>query len=266
CTVRPGLRGELLALGARAAAWRRDVAALVAALPVAARADGTVDVPVAALAAFDAPALAVVWPPLVARLGASADRRGIARLVAFTRAAAERPRGGARAQLAGGVEVRLERTADGWHLVLGRAQARHRGPDASIAREWQLEPATPSAGRSDADPWVATLPAGCAYLVRPWRPGDRLVRAAAGGAPRARRVKRYLAEARIAGDERARWPVVVAFGADGREASVVWIPGLSRGAPAPAGPDDGPAATFRCARRNGADLVPATAPVPRDAA
>jgi tRNA(Ile)-lysidine synthase len=264
--VRAGLRDELLALGARAAAWRREVAALVARLPGDRRADGAVAVPLVALAACDPSALAVVWPPLVARLGVPADRRAIARLVAFTRAAVDRPRGGARAPLAGGVEVRLERAEGAWLLVLRRAHAPRGAAVGSAAGEWRLEPAPRAASGAGDDPWVATLAAGRAYLVRAWRPGDRLVLDGPGGAPRARRVKRYLAEARIAGEARAEWPVVVALDADGREASVVWIPGLPRGAPRPGGPAHGPAATFRCARRTSADLVPAPASVPRDAA
>jgi tRNA(Ile)-lysidine synthase len=262
--VRPALRDELLALGSRAAAWRREVRALVAALPVTRDADGARSVPLAALAALDDAALAVVWPALVARTGVPLDRRGLARLVAFTRRAAAAPRGGARAPAAGGVEATVVRARDAWALRVERR------PAALAGVAWRLEPADP---RPAEDAWTAALPGGRAYAVRAWRPGDRLERELPGGARRARRVKRYLAEARVAAPARAGWPVVVALDADGCEASVVWIPGVPGGAPAPvaAGPTTrgaGPAATFRCARHAAAQPAPAPVPpsAPRDAA
>jgi tRNA(Ile)-lysidine synthase len=64
------------------------------------------------------------------------------------------------------------------------------------------------------------LPAEEVLTVRAWRPGDRM-RARPGGP--LRRVKRFFAEAGIAGMDRAGWPVVVA----GSE--IVWIPGVRRG-------------------------------------
>jgi tRNA(Ile)-lysidine synthase len=67
--------------------------------------------------------------------------------------------------------------------------------------------------------WHAVLPADVRLSVRPWMAGDRL--APAGAQPR-RRVKRYLTEAGVRGQERAGWPVVVS----GDE--VVWIPGVRR--------------------------------------
>lgn len=105
----PGLADALAALGGRAAAWRREAEALAARLADARAADGAPAVPVAALAPFDAAGLAVIWPPLVAAVGVPLERRGLARLVAFTRRTCAAPRGGARIPLAGGAGVVVER-------------------------------------------------------------------------------------------------------------------------------------------------------------
>jgi tRNA(Ile)-lysidine synthase len=71
----------------------------------------------------------------------------------------------------------------------------------------------------EADPRWATLPNDLRITVRAWRDGDRL--AGGDGVP-ARRVKRWLAEAGVAGPERRGWPVVLADG------EIVWIPGVRR--------------------------------------
>jgi tRNA(Ile)-lysidine synthetase-like protein len=63
------------------------------------------------------------------------------------------------------------------------------------------------------------LPVDATLTVRGWRPGDRM---RVAGANAARRVKRFFADARIAGPDRAGWPVVLA----GDE--IVWIPGVRR--------------------------------------
>ena len=73
---------------------------------------------------------------------------------------------------------------------------------------------------SDAESlWSACLPAEAAVTVRPWRAGDRM---GAVGRQAARRVKRFLADARIAKHARPGWPVVLVDG------EIVWIPGVRR--------------------------------------
>jgi tRNA(Ile)-lysidine synthetase-like protein len=69
------------------------------------------------------------------------------------------------------------------------------------------------------DEWSAELSGGAPVVVRRWRAGDRLAPSRGQGR---RRVTRYLSDARIAGSDRASWPVVV----QGEE--VVWIPGVRR--------------------------------------
>jgi hypothetical protein len=86
--VRPGAAARLLAAAERAGAWRTHADAWVAAFAPDGRA------PVRQLAALDADALAVFWPAFAARAGVRLDRRALARLVAFTRHAAQRVRDG----------------------------------------------------------------------------------------------------------------------------------------------------------------------------
>jgi tRNA(Ile)-lysidine synthase len=77
------------------------------------------------------------------------------------------------------------------------------------------------------DPWCVAFDAERlpgALRVRGRRPGDRFQ---PFGAPRASRLKRLLANARLPRWERARWPLVEAGG------TLVWIAGLRRGAVAP---------------------------------
>jgi tRNA(Ile)-lysidine synthase len=99
--ARPEIEGTMLALGARAAEWRRELEALVTArCPVRRTADG-MSVAVADLAQYDHHTVAVVWPVIAARAGVTLDRRGTSRLAAFT----FNSKVGGTIQLSGGVEV-----------------------------------------------------------------------------------------------------------------------------------------------------------------
>jgi tRNA(Ile)-lysidine synthetase-like protein len=89
------------------------------------------------------------------------------------------------------------------------------------------------------------LPAGTRFAVRAWRPGDRM-RVPGGRA--ARRVKRFLADARIPGPERPGWPVVYLVDPVGGE-EIVWIPGVRLGA-ALLDPAPGPTQPHRCERHS----------------
>ena len=101
----PGFRGWCRDLGGRAAAWRRDVEALVDAMGIVEVGRGAVAVPASAVEGCPETAGAVLWPALAARAGIVMDRRGIARASAW----APRARAGQRIPLSGG--ARLERTA-----------------------------------------------------------------------------------------------------------------------------------------------------------
>lgn len=99
--ARPGLEEALLACASAAASWRRTVEQLVERdHPVTVGLDG-VSVAAHGLERYDRPSLVVIWPALAARAGITLDRRGTARLAAFTQEA----RIGAVTQVSGGFEV-----------------------------------------------------------------------------------------------------------------------------------------------------------------
>jgi tRNA(Ile)-lysidine synthase len=102
--ARPGFREELVAVGCRAAAWRAELAQLVGELGARRMGDAVV-APAAALESLTPEGLAIVWPELAGRAGYVLDRRGIARLAAWTGHA----RPGQQIPLSGGVVA--ERTA-----------------------------------------------------------------------------------------------------------------------------------------------------------
>jgi tRNA(Ile)-lysidine synthase len=92
--------------------------------------------------------------------------------------------------------------------------------------EWRTEPAPARLERITAETWMTVG----AYLVRPFRPGDRIRPL---GGPGRRLVVRCLQEARVARSRRATWPVIEADGVP------VWVPGACRSAacvPSPGSP------------------------------
>jgi tRNA(Ile)-lysidine synthase len=234
--VWPGAERELVSLGRRAARWRRDVELVVDRLGVTRTTEGA-SVATTALHGYSPQELAVLWPAIAARAGVRLDRRGTQRLVEFTSSGMRL----ARIPLAGGGDVVCLRD---------RFIVRRRAPRPWAARSlegvvavggWRFAPGAPAvAGEADPerDPWLAVLPADRVLLVRPWRPGDRIVRS---GRSTARRVKRFLAEAGIPGPLREGWPVVVA----GDE--VLWIPGVCRSDAATARPGR-PVVAYQCER------------------
>ncbi|MDF1505636.1 tRNA lysidine(34) synthetase TilS, partial [Roseisolibacter sp. H3M3-2] len=261
--VRPGFRGWLLALGREAAAWRRDAESLAAAVPARRGEGGALHVAASALAGYDAAGLAVLWPALAARGGVRLDRRGTARLVAFTiRVAAEAAAVGARIPLAGGAEVAVRRgrrvSGDvGPELVLRKqtgpaARMEEVGgadavplADGTTLGDWRFDRRPRPADRADA--WGATLPADRPLVVRPWAPGDRIAGAGRGGPQAARKVKRFLAEAGVPAEARPAWPVVAAVGPDGASREVLWVPGVCRSDAATGRPET-PGQHFFCER------------------
>jgi tRNA(Ile)-lysidine synthase len=220
--ARPGIEDELLDIAKRAATLRSALDRVIDESGMARVEDGTVHVATAALAGYDSAALRTLWPALAARAGAVLDHRGTRRLAAFTTMG----RPGTRIQLSGGWEVvRRQET----FIVRRAASDPARGAPSVLAGElrfgdWYFSVADEGAGGGVEGPgssaWVAALPADRTLTVRAWQPGDRLVKSGKGGM--ARRVKRFLAEAGVAGPDRAGWPVVLA------DDEIVWIPGVRR--------------------------------------
>ena len=223
--VRPSIDDELAAIGARAAAWRAGADALAATI---AERDprGGVRVARHSMAGYDAHSMAIVWPAVAALAGVTLDRRGTRRLATFTRIA----RTGARVPLSGGAMAVRER--DGWWIgrppvraddvVEGAGEQERDLVDGALVGGWRFSCIAAGESRDanePADRWCTTLPSAARLTVRAWRAGDRL--AGGAGAP-SRRVKRWLADARIASAERQGWPVVLVDG------EIVWIPGVRR--------------------------------------
>jgi tRNA(Ile)-lysidine synthase len=208
--ARPAIDAELLELARRAADCRRGLEDAARALVAEERPQRAVSVAAASLAGYDRETLRVLWPAIAARAGAILDRRGTARLAAFTTDG----RAGQRVPLAGGWEavrthdlLTIRRTP----TAVPRGVVALRG-EVTLGR-WRFRPVS----AAERSPWSAALPDGAALTVRAWRAGDRIVRGGTG-----RRVKRFFGDARIAAPERGGWPVVLADGA------VVWVPGLCR--------------------------------------
>ncbi len=220
--VRPGIDDELLDVARRSAAIRTNLDRLIDESGMAHVEGGAVHVATAALAGYDSTALGALWPALAARAGAVLDHRGTRRLAAFTTKGSV----GGRIQLSGGWEVLRRRE----EFVVRRAEARPTGGTVTVLAgelrfgDWyfKVAGARPPGGVEGiaSSMWIAALPADRMLTVREWQPGDRLAKSGKAGS--ARRVKRFLAEAGVAGPDRAGWPVVLA------DDEIVWIPGVRR--------------------------------------
>ena len=216
--ARPSIEAELLASARAAAEWRRDVEALAdGMLGEQQPTKGRVDINAQELSGRSLDELAILWPALAARGGITLDRRGTARVAAFTRAS----RVGSRIQLAGGWEIIRSRDA---FQLRASAEVRREGEREFLAgdralrwREWSFRPST-EPPRNDA--MSAVLPASGTLSVRAWRAGDAM-RVRSGAPPR--KVKLLLSRAGITGHERMGWPVVLL------DDEIVWIPGVRRG-------------------------------------
>ena len=238
--ARPEFAAELLAIGARAGAWRRQLDELVDGLGYARRDASALVVAPDALTRYDAEVLSILWPAIAARAGVALDWRGTRRLAEFTRRSVP----GQRMPLSGGFEVVRRRDAFALRSTAGAVSAtralRYPGAPATALTDvvrfggWRFAPA-PAPG---SDPWTAELPADRPLRVRAWEPGDRM---RVGESTPARRVKRFLADARVPAELRAGWPVVLA----GSE--IVWIPGVRRSSAA-TDRSGRPGLTYSCER------------------
>lgn len=229
--VHPEIDQMLLDLSTRAAEVRRGFDEVAGAVTERLT-DGGVAVATAELRGYSRESLAALWPAVAARAGIVLDRRGTERAASFT----IRSRVGGRIQLSGG-----------WELVRGRErlELRREGQAEAGGSEQVLDGVSPvqwgawrfRIGSTWSDSaWTAALAPDSLTVVRPWCAGDRMV---AAGSTRARRVKRFLSDARISGPERVRWPVVVSNG------EIVWIPGVRRSEAATARPG-GSAVLYEC--------------------
>ncbi|MBI2407550.1 MAG: tRNA lysidine(34) synthetase TilS [Gemmatimonadetes bacterium] len=79
----PGFAGELIAVGERAAAWRARLTSFVDALGVH-RVGTAVVVAADVILPLSLEGLAVIWPEVASRAGVVLDRRGVARLAAWS--------------------------------------------------------------------------------------------------------------------------------------------------------------------------------------
>jgi tRNA(Ile)-lysidine synthase len=232
--LRPRFGDEMLDLARRAAEWREDVEALAARFVLDPEGQWGFRVARAELATYDSAALRVLWPAIAARAGLTLDRRGTLRLAQFTTSGAT----GARIQLSGGIEVLRVRDAFTLRRLALPNRVSGKVPLSGPLRfgDWCFSPAGAPPPRSTVtratramarggaptgrdDEWTAEFAPDDLLWVREWLPGDRM-RLAAGGS--ARRVKRFLADARVPGPSRAGWPVVLL------EDEIVWIPGVRR--------------------------------------
>lgn len=228
--ARPALAADLLALGERAAAIRAQLDTLLDRELSLEHRKGAVCVARQTMLRFDPAALALLWPAIAARAGATLDRRGTDRLVAFT----TNERNGARIPLSGGFEAASHRGS----FIVRRAAT----IPPTIALTLQ---GTVSLGefrfhvRDDAvvSLWSTTLPALAALTVRTWHPGDRMI--PAGGD--ARRVKGLLRDAGVDAASRSVWPVVLA------DDEIVWVPGVRRSS-ATSARSGRPVVTYHCER------------------
>ena len=211
--VDPDFAAEMIALSHEAARLRRAVDGVAATLAERGEADG-VTVELATLRGMSPEGLRLLTPAIAALAGIILDRRGTTRLSAFILEG----RVGGRVQLSGGGEAVLTRRA----LVVRRERSVQLSEDESpldvarITGAWRFRRVRHA---SATDAWTAELPAESRLTVRRWRAGDRM---RAAGASSARRVKRFLSDAGIAGPDRIGWPVVLADG------EIVWIPGVRR--------------------------------------
>ena len=237
--ARPDFDTELLEIGERAGAWRRDLAEMVerhVTFDVTEGRNGEKQLDVSApdLMKFSRSSLGIIWPELTSRAGVTLDRRGTQRAVALVGSG----KVGRRIQLSGG-----------WELIRSRAHFELRrksgiDPAARTARlfkapmiwdRWAFARVEPTSLR---DAWRLTLPGARSLSIRAWRPGDTLT-IRQGERLVARKVKYFLSDAGISGHIRARWPVVLA----GNE--IVWIPGVRRSDAATVR-SGGPVVTYAC--------------------
>ena len=245
----PGFGEAMLAVGERAAAWRRDVEQHLDGCGITVNSEGTrLTVPARVLERTTDEGRAVLWPAICARAGVTLDANGTRSAVRFTSV----DRRGAHIVLAGGATIARHRDARGEQFDVRRPAVPRPGssPDGRWSPfEGRVEALPPRFGRwrfrrlgvepLAQDAWCIGLPMGTPVVVRPWQAGDRIRTA---GARAGRRVTRYFTESRVPVLDRPSWPVLLADG------EPVWVPGVCRGLAAPSRPGRSELIWYRCER------------------
>lgn len=242
-----GFDAEMLAVGARAAAWRRDVDRFLDTLGTWSPYAGALRVPVVGLTSTNDAGRAVLWAALFARVQVALDARGTTALVRFTNGS----RRGAHVTVAGGaVAMRNGAGEREWFELRGfvrnRSPARYawQGAWRTVPQKlgaWRWRRVAAMSALEALDPWCCALPEHENVQIRPWNAGDRI---RMPGAEAGRRVTRYFSEAHIPALDRSTWPVVLV--AD----EVVWIPGICRSVAAPHWPGRPDLIWYRCERES----------------
>lgn len=242
----------MLALGERAAEWRRSVDAYVDQLPTVHVRRGVARVPASAFDDTTAEGRAVLWAAAFARVGVAIDARGTRELVRFSNSR----RRGARAELAGGaMAIRSGSGSVEFYELRGVA-----GTPKSASSDWRGRAeqipsrlggwrwrrvmwltSAEATRTAREDPWLVEMPADIELTIRTWQAGDRIITA---GAPAGRRVTRYFSDAHIPALDRSGWPVVLA------EKALLCVPGICRGLAAPLRPGRPASIWYRCERES----------------
>ncbi|MBL0940670.1 MAG: tRNA lysidine(34) synthetase TilS [Gemmatimonadaceae bacterium] len=234
---------DLLSIGERAAAWRRDVERLVDESGAQVHGDGQrLTVPVRALEQTTNEGRAVLWPALCARVGVTLDARGTRSAVGFTTSG----RVGTHITVAGGAFILRRRDGRGELFEVRRPERRVTAPTVwnGVSEALPLRFGRWRFRRLGVEPlamdaWSIGLPAHAPVVMRRWERGDRI---RTPGAPAGRRVTRYFSELRIPVLDRPGWPVVLSHD------EVVWVPGVCRGVAAPSRPGRSDLIWYRCER------------------
>lgn len=224
----PGFADDMLAIGARAAGWRREAERFANTLGATWVRPGVRRIPRAVILSWTDAMLLVVWPVWLAACEIVLSADGTRRLLRFILGEGD----AGELELQGGGSV--VRTSEYFEIrsphQTARARAGRYGSAVAALAEgvlawpgWRFTRlSAPPANRHDL--WVAAFAPGTALHVRAWQPGDRIVTSPAGAS---RRVSRYLVEAGVPRLDRPGWPVVLADG------EVAWAPGVCRGPTAP---------------------------------
>ena len=224
------LETQLLDAARDAAQWREKLDRHVSKIADVAASGRSASIAVAALAAYSQAELGIVWPAIAARVGLAMDWRGTERAAAFT----NESRASARIPLSGGWEI--SRTRDRFELTrVATTPAQPASPLTPGIRWDGFKFVSTRSAEAVSNAWVAQLPANVPLTVRRWQPGDRMEFGGGG----ARKVKRFLSDARVSGTKRGQWPVVLAGD------KIIWIPGVRRSEAASVRPGR-PGLLYRC--------------------
>jgi tRNA(Ile)-lysidine synthase len=218
----PCVDGNLLALGRQAAAARAAWDSVLERLPdldVTLACDG-VSVAASPLHGYDSSSVRALLGALGRRVGCLIGPQRAAQIERLL----ESGRSGAVAELGNGCAAelsfgRLRLFRGSAHPSPWMAQRLEGAAGELVAGGWRVAwrrtLAPDRLERSSTSSWFSED----AYVVRPWRAGDRIRPLGAGGR---RLVVRCMQDARVPRSQREAWPVIEAAG------TIVWVPGVCR--------------------------------------